>query len=108
MVGFYTTYYYKNTDSNGSDFTKIFGFEIDLLTMVLKQMNMTFVHVPTQEGFEIEGGLTDNLIRAVIAKEVFIALGFLGTHNFVDQFLDYKNSYYIMSYRWYILCSDKY
>ena len=43
--------------------------------MVLKQMNMTFVQVPTPEGFEIEEGLRDNLIKAMIAKEAFISLG---------------------------------
>ena len=54
---------------------KCLALRLNLLTMVLKQMNMTFVQVPTPEGFKIEEGLRDNLIRAMIAKEAFIALG---------------------------------
>ena len=104
----YTTYYGNDTDSNGSVVTKVSGFEVDIMTMVLKQMNMTFFHVPTPEGFEIEEGLTDNLTGAMIAKKASIALGLLSTHNFVDSFLDSTNSYYFMGYRWYIPCSDKY
>ena len=76
--------------------------------MVLKQMNMTLVHVPTPEGFEIEKGLTDNLIRAMNAKKCYIALGVVGTHYLNDSFLDFTNSFYIMSFRWYVPCSDKY
>ena len=61
----YTTYYYNDTDSNGSIVTKVSGYEMDLLTMVLKQMNMTFVLFSTPESFEIEKALTDNLITAM-------------------------------------------
>jgi len=66
--------YYKN--SYGSYFIEIDGLEMDLLTIVLKKINMTFVHVPTPEDFEIEEGLTYNLTRAMIAEESFIVLGF--------------------------------
>jgi hypothetical protein len=51
------------------------GIECYLLKLVFEQMNMTFIHVPTPEGFEIEKGLTDNLIRAMLSKETYIALG---------------------------------
>ena len=63
---FYSTQYISYKYSNGSVVTKVSVFETDILTMVLKQMNMTFVQVPTPEGFEIEEGLRDNLIRAMI------------------------------------------
>jgi len=104
----YTTYYDNDTNSNASVVTLVSGFETDLLMMVLKEMNMTFVHIPTPEGFEIEESLTDNLIRAMFAREAFIALGLLGTHILVNPFLDSTNSYYIISFRWYVPCSVKY
>ena len=44
----------------------------------------------------------------MIAKEAFIALGLLGTHILLDQFLDFTNSHYILRFRWYVPCSDKY
>jgi len=103
-----TTYYENYTNSNGSVVRFVQGLETDLLMIVLKQMNMTFVHVPTPEGFEIEEGLTDNLIRAMIARDTFIALGLLGTYILAEPFLDSTNSYYIMSFRWYVPCSVKY
>jgi hypothetical protein len=51
--GIFTKYYENGTDSNGNVVTKVSGFEMELLTMDLKEMNMTFFHVPTPEGFEI-------------------------------------------------------
>jgi len=39
--------------------------EMDLLKVVLKQINMTFVHVPTPKDFERGKGLIDNLSRAM-------------------------------------------
>ena len=78
------------------------------MMMVLKQMNMTFFHVPTPEGFEIEQALTNNLTEATIAKKAFIALGLLATHILLDPFLDFNNSHYILRFRWYVPCSDKY
>ena len=103
-----TAYYSNRTDSIGRVFTEVFGSEMDLLTMVLKQMNMTLVHVPTPEGFEIEKGLTDNLTEAMIAKKAYISLGLLGTHIVLHPFLDFTNSHYILSFSWYVPCSEKY
>ena len=54
--------------------------EMDLLMMVLKHLNMTFVHFPKPESFKIERDLTNNLIESMIAKDVFIALGILREH----------------------------
>jgi hypothetical protein len=42
-------------------------------------MSMMFVHVFTPEGFEIEKGLVDNLIRALFEKKSYVALGAMGT-----------------------------
>jgi len=103
-----TTYYQKHTYSNGSVVTKVHGMELNFLMMVLKQMNMTFVHVHTPKGFEIGRDLTNNLTEAMISKDVYIALGSLGTGIMVDTFSDFSNSYFIMTSRWYVPCSDKY
>ena len=43
-------------------------------------MNMTFVHVTTQEGFEKEERYTTNLIRDTITKKANIALGGVGNN----------------------------
>jgi len=75
--------------------------------MVLKQMNMTFVYVPTPENFEIKNGSTDNLNRAMIGKYAFIALGNLGTRVLIGPFLDSSNSYNITTRSCYVPCSDK-
>jgi hypothetical protein len=47
-----TTKYVHYKDSNGNVVSYIKGLEYDLLKVVLKQMNMTFEHVPTPEDFE--------------------------------------------------------
>ena len=104
----FTSYYDYRLDSNGSNVTEVFGVEMELLKLVLKQMNMTFIHVPTPDGFEFLKGMTDNLTKVMLAKEVYIALGELGTHYLIDKFLDVTTSYYSMSFRWYVPCSVKY
>jgi len=43
--------------------------------MILEQLNMTFVHVPTPDDFKIGSDLTNNLITGLMSKDVFIALG---------------------------------
>jgi len=105
---FFTTIYNNYTDSNGSVVTEVVGMEMDLLNLVLKQMNTTFIHVPTPEGFEIAKGTTYNLTKAMFEKEVYIALGREGTYYLIDPFLDITNSYYIMRFRWYVPCPVKY
>ena len=71
-------------------------------------MNKTFFHVPTPDDFRIAKISTDNLTRAIFAKDAFIALGKFGPRTIVDPFLDYSSSHYIITYRWYVPCSDKY
>ena len=104
----FTATYHNYTNSNVSVVTEVSGMEMSLLSMVLKQLNMMFFHVPTPASFEIEKGLTENLIGAMIAKEAYIALGFLGTRNLFDAALDSTKSYFIISFSWYVPCSDKY
>jgi hypothetical protein len=48
----FTTQYVNYKDTNGNVVLKIVGLEMDLLTVVLQQMNMTFFPVFTTKGFE--------------------------------------------------------
>jgi hypothetical protein len=91
--------------STGSD---IKGFEMDLLKIILQQMNMTFVYVPTPEGFELEKESVNNLVTAMIAKEAYIALGGV-TRNFLFYtYFDLTNTHLTTRIRWYVPCSVKY
>jgi hypothetical protein len=63
--------------------------------------------VPTPEDFEIENGLTDNLIRAMIAREAYIALGEVGTNYLIETFVDFTNSYYTLSLHWLVSTNDQ-
>jgi hypothetical protein len=49
-------------------FKEVVGLEMNLLRVVLQQMNMTFVHVPTPNVFEMEKLSVNNLITALITK----------------------------------------
>jgi len=103
-----TTKYVYYNDSNGNVLKYVAGLEYDLLRVVLQQMNMSFVHVPTPEGFEMEKGSVNNLSRAMFEKEVYIALGNVGTHYLKVTVFDSCNSYYMLRVRWYVPCSVKY
>ena len=105
----FTTKYVYYNDSNGNGRKYIKGLEYDLLRVVWKQINMTFVHVPTPKGFEIEdGSLRTNLIIGMLEKEIYIALGNVGTNFLIESFIDSTNPYYMMRARWYVPCSVKY
>jgi hypothetical protein len=93
---------------NGTIGFYITGFVYDLLNLVLKQMNMTFVYVPTPEDFEIPKGLTGNLNTALIQKEADIALGTVGSHYLAISSFDVTSPYNTMKARWYVPCSVKY
>jgi hypothetical protein len=106
----FTTQYVNVILSNGKVVKGyIKGLEYELLKVVLQQMNMTLFHVPTPAGFEMgEGSLTGNLVQGMFGKEIFIALGNVGTHFSVVSFLESTNTYYTMTIRWYVPCSVKY
>jgi len=103
-----TTKYVYYNDPNVNVLKYVAGLEYDLLMVVLQQMNMSLVHVPTPEGFEKEEGLVDNLIGAMFEKEVYIALGNVGTHVLKVTVFDSCSSYYLLRVRWYVPCSVKY
>ena len=46
--------------------------EMDLLPLLLKQMNMSLVHVPTPKYFKVQSIVRNNLFSAMIAKKTFL------------------------------------
>jgi hypothetical protein len=93
------TYYLNDEVSSESD---IKGFEMDLLRIILKQMNMTFVYVHTPEDFEIVNGSVNNLVSAMNAKEAYIALGRVEKNLLYYTSFDFTNSHITTRHRWYV------
>jgi hypothetical protein len=105
---FFTTQYINVSLSNGKVVQGyIIGLEYRLLKVVLKQMNMTLFHVPAPKGLET-GETVDNLVNGMFGKEIYIALGGLGTYFLLVSLFESTNTYYTMTFRWYVPCSDKY
>jgi hypothetical protein len=105
----FTTAYVKHIDSDGRVVTYKAGFETDLLGIVLQQMNMTFLHVPTPRGIEVEESpIIDELNKGMLGKEIDLVLGGFGTHFLMHSFFDSTNTRYITRTRWYVPCSVKY
>jgi hypothetical protein len=90
--GYFTTSYFNQTYSNGSVEWYINGLEIKLLLIVLQQMNMTYVYVPTPEGFETDQGWIANLVTFLIGKKAYIALGDLAIQILLLPFFDTTSS----------------
>jgi len=65
----FSTKYVNHTYSNGTVVTYIAGFEMKLLSIVLQQMNMTFIHVTSPENFE------NKLVSSLILKKYYIIVG---------------------------------
>jgi hypothetical protein len=61
------TQYFQSNNSNGYVRIYIDGLEMELLRIVLQKMNMTFVHVPTPEGYQ-DDGYIHNLIWSMWYK----------------------------------------
>jgi len=53
-------------------------------------------------------GLVQNLIRTMIAKETYIALGYVGNHIWLESYFDSTRTYNVFSVSWYVPCSVKY
>jgi hypothetical protein len=98
-------FYKKGNNTNRNHVT---GLEMDLLRIILQQMNTTFSHVPTPEGFEVEKQSVNNLVTAMIAKEAYIALGSLRRNSVFHTSFSLTNSHYTTRFRWYVACSVKY
>jgi hypothetical protein len=80
------------------------GMEYELLRVVLHQMNMTMVHVPTIDGKE----WSHNLQTSKFEKESFIALGGILKTFDMNSNYDLSSSYLPVNIRWYVPCSIKY
>ena len=96
----------KNKFPNGSVVRTAERKDVDLLSVVLQQMNLIFVLVPTPEDFEMCRGLVQNLIRTMIAKAAYIALCDVGKHILLESYFDATSTYNTV--RWYVPCSVKY
>jgi hypothetical protein len=103
--GFTQTYFTYDKDSRLID---IKGFEMDLLRIILEQINMTSVYVPTSEGFGIEKFSVNNLVTAMFAKEAYIVVGGVTSNFLLYTSFDFTNSHYTTTFRWYVPCSVKY
>jgi len=107
QIPFSTMYKYVRY-SNGAVVTYIEGLEAMLLRIVLQQMNMTFIHVPTSEVFKKKGNNFKNLVKLLFLREYDIIVG---TYAFIflnEEMLSYTNSYDILTVSWYVPCSEKY
>ena len=60
---------------------------------------MTLTHVPTPQWFEMWEDSASNLMKALIEKEVYIALGDVGRDYLFISYFDSNNTYYTMSVR---------
>jgi hypothetical protein len=103
-----TTNYVHYKHADGSDGKYILGLECDLLQVVCEQMNMTFVHVPTPQDFEIGKSVAFSFIPALIEKKAYIALGAVGSNFLLNSYFDVTSTYNIIRVRWYLPCSVKY
>jgi len=107
QIPFSTMYKYV-TYSNGAVVTYIEGLEAMLLRIVLQQMNMTFIHVPTPDGFKRKGNSFKDLVKFLFLREFDIIVG---TYLFIflnEEILSFTNSYDILTISLYVPCSEKY
>ena len=94
--------------SNGTVVTYIYGLEMDLLMVVLQQMNMTYILFTLPENFETEENKFNKLVTPLFRKEYNIILGNVGNIFSLHARTSSTNSYYILTRRWYVPCSEKY
>jgi hypothetical protein len=107
----YLTTEYVNVSLSNGRVVKVYisGLEYILLKVVLKRMNMALFHVPKPKEFEIRGKVEiNNLILHMFGKEIYIAVGGLGTNFWLVSIFDSTNPYYTITARWYVPCSEKY
>jgi len=99
---YFTTLYLNVTYSNGTVLPHLVGLEIKLLSIVLQQLNITFINV------NIRGIVNRNdLNMYLLLKKIYIVLGSIGSYVLSNKLFSATNSYYSMSLRWYVPCYDK-
>jgi hypothetical protein len=89
----FTTIYINHTNSYESVVRYVEGIEVELLKIVLKQMNMTFlyIHLPERSELGVEY-LESYLVMRTITKETDIFLGNVGNYILTNPFLDSTNT----------------
>ena len=107
QFSFSTMYKYVRY-SNGAVVKYIEGWEAMLLRIVLQQMNMTFIHVPTPEEFEKKQNSFYHIIKFLFLREYDIIVGNVGYILLNEEMLSYTNSYDILTISWYVPCSEKF
>ena len=103
----FTTLYVHPTQSNGTLLIYIRGLEIVLLSIVLQQMNMTFILVPTTENFQTEKCGKQYSYIFVSINVYYIIVNNVGNIFLLYPYFSSANSDYIMTRRWNVPCSDK-
>ena len=81
---------------------------MELLSIVLQQMNMTFIPVFPRGNFESEKNGIKNFVTSLFLKEYYIIVGNVGNTFSLYPYFSSTNSYFIMTNRWYVPCPDKY
>jgi len=104
----FTTIHINITYSNGTVVTYVTGSEMELLSIVLQQMNMTLIHVPIPECFVKGENCLNDIIFSLFLREYDIIVGNMGNTFLLNKLLSATTSYYLMTYRWFVPCSDKY
>ena len=98
----------RDDEVNSFSWSRASNFELDLLRIILKQMNMTFFHVPTPDFYESEEGFANILFSLMVTKKAYIALGQVHRELLFYNFFDSTNSHFTTRIRWYVPCSVKY
>jgi len=93
---------------NGSFVRTAENKDADLISAALQQMILTVFWCLYQKILKWVRGLVQNLIRTMIAKGTYIALGYVGNHIWLESYFESTRTYNTISVRWYIPCSVKY
>jgi len=100
---------YKNVRySKGAVVSPLGGSEMALLSIVLQQMNMTFIPVHTPEDIEKKENSLNNVVKLMFLRECDIIVGNFLNNLFNEKFLSSTNYYDILTVSWYVPCSEKY
>ena len=102
---YFTTNYTQFNDTNGNDVWLRESFDIKLLKVVLRQMNMTLVPVPKTNSSEV---ITDIPFHVFYGNKNYIILGDLLNLVSMLPFFECTNFYHFTNIRWYVPCSIKY
>ena len=100
----FTTLYKLFNDSKGNIRYGLLVVETNLLAVLPQQLNMSLEIVLSLKPFDN----LERMIGGMVSKEIYIALGAMGTDYFNVSYLDNTIIYTMMSISWYVPCSVKY